>query len=182
MVHPRLHAAVVMLTVGALISCEAPAGGTTPDVPVDFLQDRVQEVLDDIERARTTLTKEDTEASSRLQEATLELRRLNEYYLPLLAAREQVSVALGAVDARDNSASAAVDSAEAVLLGIVRGHGRHLEMEMRGPLERLEDVRAALAADDGAEAREVLVSIGHQLESIFFRGEIVLEGSDLDSR
>lgn len=182
MVHRRLHAAVVMLTVGALVSCEAPAGRTTPDVPVDFLQDRVQGVLDDIERVRTTLTEGDTEASSRMQEATLELRRLNEYYLPLLAARGQVSVALGGVDARDNSASAAVDSAEAVLLKIVQGHGRHLEMEMRGPLERLEDVRAALAADDVEEAREVLVNLGNQLESIFYRGEIVLEGSDLDPR
>ncbi len=178
----RLRTFVLALVLTAVTACAAPADDTAADVPVTFLQERVREVLDDVERARSALPEDVPEASSGLEASHLKLRRLDEYYLPLLAAREQVATALGAMDAGDGSAGAAVDSAEAALLGIVRGHGRHLEKEMREPLARLEEVRAAQSADDVEEARRLLRSLRHHLESIFFRGDLVLEGSELDPR
>lgn len=183
MIDRRLRTVVLALILAPVTACEAPADDTGADVPVAFLQERVREVLDDVERARSALPDDVPEASTRLEDSHLKLRRLDEYYLPLLAARAQVATALGAVDAGDagdGSAGAAVDSAEAALLGIMRGHGRHLEKEMREPLARLEEVRAALSADDVEEARRLLRSLRHHLESIFFRGDLVLEGSELD--
>lgn len=180
MLNRRLHSVVLALTVAAATACEAPADDSGADVPVSFLQERVREVLGDVERARSALPEEASEASSGLEASHLKLRRLDEYYLPLLAARERVAAALVAVDAGDGSAGAAVDSAEAALLGIVRGHGRHLEKEMREPLARLEEVRTALSADDVERARRLLRGLRRHLESIFFRGDLVLEDSELD--
>lgn len=173
----QLRTVALALTAAAGVSCDAPADGTTADVPVSFLQERVQQALDEVERARAALPGDVPEAASRLEGSRLRLRRLNEYYLPLLAARRQVTIALDALDA---GAGAAVDSAEAVLLGIVRGHGRHLEKEMREPLARLEEVRVALAAGDVEEGRQLLRSLSRQLASMFYRGDLVLEGSELD--
>lgn len=180
MLRRRFGPLALALILGAPLSCEAPAGDATADVPVSFLQERLREALDDIERARATLSEDLAGASARLDDSRLKLRRLDEYYLPLLAARQQVGAALRAVDSENGPAGAAVDSAEAVLLDIVRGHGRHLEGEMREPLERLADARTALAAGDAAEARRVLRKLRAQLESIFFRGDLVLHGSELD--
>lgn len=178
----RRHIAIaVALTMTAVTSCEAPGPSGTSDMPVSsFLQERVREVLDDVERARATLPEDAPEAASALENSHQKLRRLSEYYLPLLAARQQVSTALAAVNAGNGSAGSVVDSAEAALLGIVRGHGQHLEGEMRGPLARIEDVRTALAAEDLEEASRLLEGLGHRLESLFFRGELVLRGSQLD--
>lgn len=173
-----------MLTIGLamlpLVSCDTTSRDTAADVPVSLLRERVRTALADVDRARAVLESDPDEAASRLTDARLTLRRLDEYYLPLLEAREQVSTALDALDSEQGAVASAVDSAEAALLGIVRGHGRHLEGEMRQPLQRLEDVRTALTASDTAEARRVLRKLGLQLESIFFRGELVLEGSELD--
>lgn len=181
---PRhLRTLALAVAVAGFTACEAPTdGGTTADVPVAFLQERVQEALDDVERARDALPEEAPEMASTLEASHLRLRRLNEYYLPLLAARHQTTLALDAADSGEGAAGAALDSAESVLLAIVRGHGRHLEGEMREPLGRLEDARTALAARDTAEARRILGSLVRRLESLFFRGELVLEGSDLDPR
>lgn len=62
------------------------------------------------------------------------------------------------------------------------GHATALSHLDPGQLARLEDVRTALAADDVEEARRVLRNLRHHLESIFFRGDLVLEGSQLDTR
>lgn len=177
----RLAPAGTALVLAGLVGCQQPSTGDPGSaVPVSFLQERVGRALDDLEGARAALPDDTDEVSERLADARLQLRRLDEYYLPLLAAREQVARARSSVASRSGDAGSAVDSAEAVLLGIVRGHGRHLQGEMREPLERLEDVRTALAAGNTGEARELLRRLGSHLESIFFRGEIVLRESELD--
>lgn len=177
----RLALAGTALVLVTVLACQQPPTrdpGST--VPVAFLQQRVGRALEDLDGARASLYLDSTEVSERLAGAHLQLLRLDEYYLPLLAAREQVARARSTVASRSDDARSAVDSAEAVLLGIVRGHGRHLQGEMREPLERLEDVRTALAAGNTEEARELLRRLESHLESIFFRGELVLQESELD--
>lgn len=151
-------------------------------IPVSFLQDRIREVLLDLERAEAALPESAGEASAGLDDARLDLRRLDEYYLPLLAARRQVGRAARSADSDAGAARAAVDSAASALTGIVRAHGRHLEGEMRGPLQRLQDARTALEAGNASEARRILERLHEHLRSIFFRGDLVLEGSELDPR
>lgn len=166
----------------AVISCRAPVTEDGGGVPVSFLQDRVRNVLVDLEQVEAALPVSDDEASARLQDARLGLRRLDEYYLPLLAARQQVGRGARSADSDAGAARAAVDSAASALTGIVRTHGRHLEGEMRGPLERLQDARTALEAGNASEARRILERLHEHLRSIFFRGDLVLEGSELDPR
>lgn len=178
----RRHRAAVLCLFGlAVAGCQLPDRDPSSDLPVSFLQERISAALADVEAARSAVPDDTAEASARLEASRLTLRRLDEYYLPLLAARRQVERARASLGADEAATRSAVDSAEAVLLEIVGTHGRHLEREMRGSLERLEDVRTALAADEVAEARRILERLSHHLESIFFRGELVLQGSELDS-
>lgn len=177
----RGQSAGLLCLIGLLVlSCRYSVPEDGGDIPVSFLQDRLREVVADLEQARGGLPESAAEASGRLEDARLELRRLDEYYLPLLAARQQVGRAARSVTSDEGTARSAVDSAETVLRGIVRAHGRHLEREMRGPLERLQDSRTALEAGDVGEARRILDSLHHQLRLMFFRGDLVLQGSELD--
>lgn len=180
MLRPSYRWIALLLAVVASSSCEAPADRSTGGVRVSFLQERVGEIVRDVERARETLREDVTAASSALEDSHWKLRRLDEYYLPLLSARQHVTSALGALDGPNGRAATAVDSAEAALLEIVRGHGRHLEKELGRPLAVLERARTALTADDVDEARRILRGLDAHLESIFYRGNLVLEGSELD--
>jgi hypothetical protein len=177
----REHLPALLCLFGlAMAGCQPTGGDRVGDLPVPFLQERVEEALADVEAARAAVPDDTAEASARLEASRLKLRLLDEYYLPLLAARQQVEKAAESLGADDTAVRSAVDSTEAILMEMVRTHGRHLEEEMRGSLARLEDVRTALAADDVAEARQILERLGHHLESIFFRGELVLQGSELE--
>lgn len=49
----------------------------------------------------------------------------------------------------------------------------------REPLEWIEGASPALDADDREEARRVLERLEKQLDFMFFRGGILLEGADL---
>lgn len=180
MFRPRFRGVLLVPVVLAAVSCEPSVPEGSTEFPASALKERVREALDDVRRARSALPSDREEVDRRLSAAELELRSLDEFYLPLLAARYRVSAALASLGEGDGSPTPAVDSAESLLMGIVRGHGRHLEREMRGPLERLADVRAALSAGDTAEARRVLTELRDHLASAFFRGGLVLEGSELD--
>lgn len=182
MLRRAAQVSLLALVLATATSCDM-AGDRAPssEIPVAALQERVRQSLADLDRARAALPSDPEAAASHLERSSLELRRLDEYYLPLLAAREQVVAAVDALGRDAAGAGAAVDSAEALLLGIIRGHGRHLEREMRGPLERLEDARAALAAGDVEEARRVLADLRDHLSSIFHRGGLVLQGSELEA-
>lgn len=167
--------------LAALVGCQEPVADVAGEpVPVSFLQERLRRAIGHLDAARATRPGDSAGASARLADARLLLRRLDEYYLPLLAARDQVARALESADSGESAALPAVDSAEAVLLGIVRGHGPHLQDEMREPLERVEDIRTALAAGNAEETRQLLLRLHHHIESIFFRGELVLQESELD--
>ena len=174
----RCILAAVMLVVA--VSCESSSPDASIEFPASALQEKVRETLDDVRQARSAMPSDREEADRRLAAAELELRSLDEFYLPLLAARYRVSAALASLGEGGGSPTSAVDSAESLLTGIVRGHGRHLEREMREPLERLSDVRTALSASDTAEARRVLADLRDHLASAFFRGGLALEGSELD--
>lgn len=113
-------------------------------------------------------------------DATVRLQQLAGYYLPVLAAREQAGRAARVAASDPQAARAAMDSTETLLRGIGRAHGRHFEAEFRESLEWIADARTALDDDGREEARRVLGRLEQQLESIFFRGGIVLEGSELD--
>lgn len=183
MPHHAYRWITLLLAGTAFASCDAPAERSTGNVRVSFLRERVEEIVRDVERARQALGEDVTATSSALEDSHRKLRRLNEYYLPLLTARQHVMGALDALEAGDgraDRADSAVDSAEAALLEIVRGHGRHLEKEMGGPLAGLERARTALAADDAEEARRILRGLDAHLESIFYRGNLVLQDSELD--
>lgn len=177
--HRRI-AVWALLAALAAFACRPTDRPGSSELPVAFLQDRVDEVVRDLDRGRDLLEEDPARAASSLASARLRARQLSEYYLPLLAARAQVERALAALAQEISTTRAAVDSAEARLMEIVGRHGRHLETEMREPLGWIEDVRTALAADDPAEARRTLRRLRDHLESIFFRGELVLEGSELD--
>lgn len=177
----NLVAGLLCLLGLAMVGCQLPDRDRGSDLPVSFLQERIQAALADVESARAAVSADPAEASERLEASRLTLRRLDEYHLPLLVARQQVERARASLGGDEATARSAVDSAEAVLMEIVRTHGRHLEDELRGSLERLEDVRMALAADEVEEARQILEKLGHHLESIFYRGDLVLEGSELDA-
>lgn len=164
----------------AALACQPPDSEGPSELPVAFLQDRVGEIVTDLDRSRALLEEDPARAVSSLESARLRVRQLSEYYLPLLAARRELERALGTVEEGERATRGAVDSVETVLMDIVRGHGRHLETEMREPLGRIEDVRTALAAGDVAEARRTLRRLRDHLESIFFRGELLLRGSELD--
>lgn len=163
-----------------LSSCDRPGSDGGGWIPVSRLQRQLAGALDRVDRARSALPNDTASAAAELDAVARELRRLREYYLPVIEARHQVHEAELAATRAPQSAEAAVDSAESVLLEIARTHGRHLERELRGPLERLGNARVALTAGEREEARRVLRNLGSHLESIFFRGGIVLEGSELD--
>ena len=173
-------AGLLCLVTLPLVACDRAARDGPDEITVGHLQEKVREALGDVRRARSDLPEATDEAAASLAAAELRLRRLDEYYLPLVAARQQVAAALASAEDRPGAARSAVDSAEAVLMGIVRGHGPHLETEMREPLEWTADARAALEAGDAEEARAVLRRLEEHLSSIFFRGNLVLEDSELD--
>lgn len=163
-----------------LLSCRAPDGGRPSGLPAGFLGERMGEILQDVEEARATLDADPAASSDRLEDAALGLRRLREYYLPLLAAHDQLARARDVAAASPGRASSHLDSAEVLLGGIGRAHGPHLQNEMQEPVARIEAARSALGAGDVEEARETLARLVHHLESIFYRGDLVLEGSELD--
>lgn len=172
---------LLCLIVLSVAGCQPSDRDRGSDLPVSFLQERIEAALTDVEAARAAVPADPAEASDRLAASRLKLRQLDEYYLPLLAARQRVERALESLGTEDTATRSSVDSAEALLMGIVRAHGRHLEGELRGSLEQLESVRTALAADDVEYARQVLEELSAHLESIFYRGDLVLHGSELES-
>lgn len=172
-----------------LSGCESEPPASPPQVPYTFLANRVEEALQDLEDARSTMGGDAApdaaerleNASVRLENASLRLRRVLDYYIPLLEARFQVARALELVAASAESSRAAIDSAGAIFEGISTARGERLAREMREPLARLDEARTALGQGRIDEARRVLGRLGEQLELLYFRGELVLEGSELDS-
>lgn len=175
--------AVAVLAALLLAGCQGERRSARAEVPVSFLGGRAEATLASVEAARSAHREGDTaRVTSELADASKELRRLVGYFLPLLEARDRVAGAAGAVASSDvETAVAALDAAEAILLDVVRSHGPPLERKLRGPLERIEDARVAIEAGELGDARGVLDRLTQQLESLFYRGELVLEGSDPDT-
>jgi len=176
-----------MIPHAAAIVAFAGCGGAEPtarppEVPYAFLSARVEEALRDVEEARSTLVADSApDAAGRLDRVAVTLGQVIDYYLPLLEARGQVSRARTLVAASPATSRAAIDSAATFITAISTGHAERVAAEMREPLARLDEARTALDARRIEEARRVLDRLDQQLELLYFRGEIVLEGSEVDS-
>lgn len=169
---------------GAVVvsACETQPVTSSADLPYSLLGDRVGVALGHVEDARTELdAARAPEAAERLADASASLRQVLDYYLPLIEARARVRRAAELAVTTPTASRAAIDTAHAVLDAVATGHGEHLALEMREPLARLEDARTALESERGEDARRILDRLGQQLEVLYFRGGLVLEGSELDA-
>lgn len=166
----------------ALVACEPDLAGGAGEPPYSFLEGRVEEALGHVEDARAALGSDRApDAIAPLEDASVGLRKLLGYYLPLLDARLQVGRALDLSTTSRGAGRAAIDSARTTLEGIATSHGEHLTREMQEPLARLEEAWTTLESGQPEEARGILRRLFRQLEVLYFRGELVLEGSELDS-
>lgn len=180
-VHSARLLPIIVTCAAVLAAACGPADRGDPGTqPYGFLSARLEEAFRKIEEARRDPGAVDPDLAQRLQDASRSVRRVLEYYLPVLDARLQTDRAryLAVTDAA--AARNAIDSARTILLVVAETHGRHLQEEMREPLERLESARTMLGSGETDDARELLGELSHRLELLFFRGEIVLSGSVLD--
>lgn len=185
----RQSIALAFPLAAVLSGCESEPPTTPPQVPYAFLASRVEASLEEVEAARSAMggegarevTPEAPEVAERLARASAGLRRVLDYFIPVLEARFQVGRALELAVASPGASRTAIDSAGTIVGKISAGYGERLAREMREPLARLDEARTALEAGRTDEARRVLGRLGEQLELLYFRGELVLEGSELDS-
>lgn len=168
----------------AVLGCRSdfdPATGPG-EMGYGFLQSHVEEALRHVEDARAAVGgARPAESEAPLEEASVGLRKVLAYYLPLLEVRFRVARAMDIAATRPAAGSVAVDSARAIVETLASSHGEQLGREMQETLARFEEARTALDSDRPREARQILRRLDEQLELLYFRGEIVLEGSDLDS-
>lgn len=173
--------ALVGLALPIVTSCE-PADRREPgDLPYSFLSGKLGELGDDVDAARAELGADRSKALAHLDALSGRLRRLDEYYLPMLEARHQIARAAYHAASSPASARSALDSAAAVLNEIAGAHGPHLQAEMREPLELIGHARTALESGRVEDAQGSLDRLDRHLEAMFFRGDLVLEGSELRS-
>lgn len=166
----------------ALVACEPDFATGAGEPPYSFLESRVEEALGHVEDARAALASDRApDAIAPLEDASVGLRKLLGYYLPLLQTRLQVGRALELSTTSRSAGRAAMEAARTTLEGIATSHGEHLAREMQEPLARLEEAWTMLESGQPEEARGVLRRLFQQLEVLYFRGELVLEGSELDS-
>jgi len=165
-----------------LIACQPAPATDAGEPPYSFLESRVEAALRHVEDARVALGSDRAaEATSPLEAASVGLRKVQGYYLPLLEARFHVGRAMELSTTSPDDGRAAIESARMTLDGVATSHGEHLAREMQEPLAKLDEARTRLESGEGEEARGILRRLYEQLEVLFFRGELVLEGSELDS-
>ena len=173
-----LTAGALLTTLGGLLACssvEAPGRAVVISPEVPFLDSQVARALGSVHEARSALPADDERAIEALGDAEAALVRLQSYYLPLLEARQRASNAHQlAADGQVTRAQGELEKIEAILLALARAGGEQAGLQVRDPLDLLEEARVALARN-APEAPDRLEELAARLELMLLKGELVQE-------
>ncbi len=159
----------------ATASCTETPEGWTPvleQTSTTFVGEETDAALEEIARARATLTEEPGEARDALERAELTLRRLSGVYLPVYEAKTRAYNAyryhlLG----RDDEAGSELAGIESTLLDL----GGRADPPLLGELERIDELtaRARLEVEAGSEeASEALRRLAEGLETFLLKRDL----------
>lgn len=143
-------------------------------------------LLEEVEQALQALDGIDDRAfppseAIQVQRADSALRRLRDYYLPLVEVRSTVYDALRSyyLGAREGALDD-LRRAESALLAIGEAGGPQLSRELDRPLRSVVSALAAVRTRRG-EAGRLLEQLGPDIDLLLARGSLILRGTELDA-
>jgi hypothetical protein len=174
---------VVSMMVACLaFSCSEPPtekNAVQPLEPLslDFLRQETDDALKQLEAIKSQKSVP-AAVTSAVDQSEERLRRLNEYYVPMLEARQH---ALGAElywqAGETEKAAVELDGVEKTLVAVSQHFGEPVESSLRETVDAVTDARLALgpgAVDVAARMRRVTNLLGERL----LKGRVVLSGEE----
>lgn len=129
--------------------------------------------LDEVRAARRSSETEKAERDEHLQRAESHLRKLTEYYLPLLDARDRAYEAYRLYYLRPAAVGAELTRIEEILRSIAEARGSRVEASMVDALELVTEARTEIAVDS-ASASKHLQNLARRLSYMLLKGELIL--------
>lgn len=162
----------VLLAALLLSSCVSREGVPVSEEPTAVaLQPIAADVLDEVLAARRSA--ETAERDRHLELAESGLRKLNEYYLPLLDAKDRAYEAYRLYYLNPQAIIAELAEIERSLTSIASARGRHVEASIVPALELVAEARAAV--DVGSPtAPKHLHDLARRLSYMLLKGELIL--------
>jgi hypothetical protein len=177
---------LLLLAGGGLHLLGSPGGAAGERLPITGTSYRpltveTERALAAIAQARRALRGDLTTADAELERAATGLRRLRDYYLPLVDARKH---AYGAhlVQHRGDPQRAARELAtvEDILLATA-ARDEHVARSLRLPLATLIQARSEVASGAPAAADRI-EQLGREINLLILKGDLALAGSHLEPR
>jgi hypothetical protein len=173
------RSATTALILGALLlvsgGCRQSHQGWEPPLEATstrFLQNQVEEALQFVRGARADVLTKPERARQSLDGAVRALRRMSDYYLPLLEARERAYNAhrflyYGEI----RRATTEVEAVEGILDQVAKTGDQRLVASLKEPLDLVSEAKAAvLAASD--EAPDLIKSLAIELNYMTLKGKL----------
>lgn len=175
---------LVLAVAGGLYLVGTPGGGTPPPVMTASsyrpLAEETARALAAIAQARRSLPRYPEAAEEDLATAAAALRRLDDYYLPLVNAREHAYRAhLLHLGEGGERAAREVAAVEEILLAMSE-KDPPLARSLRLPLTTMIAARSELASGSPA-ATDRLERLGREINLLILKGDLALAGVDLEN-
>ncbi|HSF19745.1 MAG TPA: hypothetical protein VLK65_29760 [Vicinamibacteria bacterium] len=155
-----------------LASCAPREGVPIFEEPTAVaLQPLATAVLNDVRAARASMAVLDRDRH--LQHAEASLERLNEYYLPLLDAKDRAYQACRLYYADPGSVGRELEEIEKLLTSIITARGRRVEASMEPAFELLTEARVSMDAGSSAAPKH-LHDLARRLSYMLLKGELIL--------